>query len=202
MAQRRPGRPVDHENTERKRLLLLEATKAVLVENGLTGLTIDAVAARAGEYNGSVRYYFESKAGLVAALVDYLAPEVLEEQSALPEDERGRAALDAWRDFWLNRDNAVAFVEILPLVVRDPSLRAQMAARYREYASLDSQFLEFVGESDPRRLRSLSVLISAVIDGVGQQHLLDPEGVDIDAAFGMFAELVEAYADANRRRRR
>jgi AcrR family transcriptional regulator len=197
MTQRGPGRPVDQAQVARKRLALLEATKAILVEQGIAGLTLEAVAERAGEYKGAVRYYFKNKDGLISALVEFLVPDLLLQQASLPADRRLAAVLEQWRDFWLQRDNAVAFVEILPLVVRDPSLRERMRLHYREYEPIDAEFLEFVGETDPARLKSLSVIVGAVIDGVAQQYLLDPDRVDIGQAFSLFVELMDAYASGH-----
>jgi hypothetical protein len=51
-----------------------------------------------------------------------------------------------------------------------------------------------VGDADDDLRRAFSVLLSAVLDGVAQQALIDPEGVDVDAAFSLFADMVEAYA--------
>lgn len=52
---------------------LLDATEQVLLESGTLGLTLDAVAARAGTSKGGLLYHFPSKEALVAGLADRLA---------------------------------------------------------------------------------------------------------------------------------
>ena len=51
-----------------KRTALLDAAEAVLVEQGLTGATIDQITARAGVAKGTFYLYFRSKDEVVGAL--------------------------------------------------------------------------------------------------------------------------------------
>jgi AcrR family transcriptional regulator len=58
---------------------LLDATEQVLVESGTNGLTLEAVAARAGTSKGGLLYHFPSKDALVVGLADRLAAAFEEE---------------------------------------------------------------------------------------------------------------------------
>ena len=51
---------------------VLDAAKAILVEQGAAHLTLDAVAARAGVSKGGLLYHFPSKAALVDGLAERL----------------------------------------------------------------------------------------------------------------------------------
>jgi AcrR family transcriptional regulator len=52
--------------------LLMEATVRVLAEEGVDGLTLRKVAEKAGKNRGLVHYYFDSKADLLASLLDHI----------------------------------------------------------------------------------------------------------------------------------
>ena len=52
---------------------LVAAARRLLARGGYEALTVEAVAAEAGAYRDSVRYYFGSKAAFIAAVVDSLA---------------------------------------------------------------------------------------------------------------------------------
>lgn len=70
--------------SERTRARLLAAAKQILVEQGATHLTLEAVAAAAGVSKGGLLYHFPNK----AALVDGLAERLVEYTEA--NLERGR----------------------------------------------------------------------------------------------------------------
>jgi AcrR family transcriptional regulator len=58
-----------------KRDILLDAAEAVLCEQGTQGLTLSAVADRAGVSKGGLLYHFPSKEALVRGLVERLVEE-------------------------------------------------------------------------------------------------------------------------------
>jgi AcrR family transcriptional regulator len=66
--------------------VLLEAAKAVLRQNGYSGLSTREVALTAGVPLSQIHYHFGSKQGLVLALFDYLNGQLLDRQNALFAD--------------------------------------------------------------------------------------------------------------------
>lgn len=66
--------------------VLLEAAKAVLRQNGYSGLSTREVALTAGVPLSQIHYHFGSKQGLVLALFDYLNDQLLDRQNALFAD--------------------------------------------------------------------------------------------------------------------
>src|ERR1700722_11797421 len=62
-AKRPRGRPSAKDD-------ILDAAEAVVVDKGAAHLTLDAVTERAGISKGGLRYHFESKEALLAALVE------------------------------------------------------------------------------------------------------------------------------------
>jgi AcrR family transcriptional regulator len=93
---RRRGRP----RSEKAHRAILEATIELLGAQGLRGLTIEAVAARAGVGKTTIYRRWESKSELVADAVSLLRPpgappdagSLVEDMRALADTQRGRLA--------------------------------------------------------------------------------------------------------------
>jgi AcrR family transcriptional regulator len=66
------------EHRERQRTALLDAARAILASEGIGGLHFAAVASEAGLARTSVYEYFDSRAGLVAAVLDREFPAFVE----------------------------------------------------------------------------------------------------------------------------
>ncbi|MEC7522479.1 MAG: helix-turn-helix domain-containing protein [Myxococcota bacterium] len=80
----------------KKRALILRAAEEVLVERGLPGLTVAAVAERADLSKPAVYYYFDSRESLLAGLlVDHFVAETEAMLEAVRAADGGLAALEA-----------------------------------------------------------------------------------------------------------
>ena len=64
-------------------IVVLEAAKKVLRQNGYSKLSTRDVAAAAGVPLSQIHYYFGSKQGMVLALFEYLNAQLLDRQNAL-----------------------------------------------------------------------------------------------------------------------
>ena len=127
---------------------LVAAARRLLARGGYEALTVEAVAAEAGAYRDSVRYYFGSKAAFVAAVVDSLSHDqslsaVAETQAAPGGDERVHGLVAADRRLVADRDAFRDFFAILPHVVLDDELRDRVAALYEWYRDL---YVEGLGD--------------------------------------------------------
>nr|WP_316576346.1 helix-turn-helix domain-containing protein [Nocardia canadensis] len=69
----RPGEaePIERADAARNRALLLDAAQQLVREHGVAGLTMDAVAKRAGVGKGTVFRRFGNRTGLMLALLDH-----------------------------------------------------------------------------------------------------------------------------------
>ncbi len=155
---------------------LVAAARRLLARGGYEALTVEAVAAEAGAYRDSVRYYFGSKAAFIAAVVDSLSHD--QSLSAVTETQ----AAVAFRDFFA----------ILPHVVLDDDLRERVAALYEWYRDL---YVEGLGDTTavgPERLRRYASLMVAMTDGLAVQKLLDPDGVDLEPLFALWESMLRA----------
>lgn len=84
-------------SAEEARSRIVEASGAVLLETGVAGWTVDAVARRAGCAKGLVHYHFGTKGALLAATAEQLASGRWR-RIAAGLQLRGPAAIDALWD--------------------------------------------------------------------------------------------------------
>jgi AcrR family transcriptional regulator len=174
---------------------LVAAARRLLARGGYQALTVEAVAAEAGAYRDSVRYYFGSKAAFVAAVVDSLSHDqsiaaVAETQAARDADERVHGLLAGDRCLVDDRDAFRDFFAILPHVVMDEELRERVAALYDWYRDLYVEGLGEVSGAGAARLRAFASLMVAMTDGLAVQKLLDPEGVELEPLFALWERML------------
>jgi AcrR family transcriptional regulator len=178
---------------------LLAAAQDILSERGFAELTITAISQVSGVNRALVSYYFGGKAGLLAALVDTLFqdPDVgyVEELRASRDGaERTEAFLD-WqrRVSRAERTNRMLY-ELLPHALRDPEVRSRFADEYRTYRAVDAGLLGAAPRDlSERELDSLAAVSIAVVEGLGIQHALDPDGFDHEAAWRAWRDVLGAY---------
>ena len=174
---------------------LVAAARRLLARGGYEALTVEAVAAEAGAYRDSVRYYFGSKAAFVAAVVDSLSHDqslsaVAETQAARGGDERVHGLVAGDRRLVDDRAAFRDFFAILPHVVLDDELRERVAALYEWYRDL---YVEGLGDAtavDEGRLRAFASLMVAMTDGLAVQKLLDPDGVRLEPLFELWESML------------
>ncbi|HTX68488.1 MAG TPA: TetR/AcrR family transcriptional regulator [Thermoleophilia bacterium] len=176
---------------------LVAAARRLLARGGYEALTVEAVAAEAGAYRDSVRYYFGSKAAFIAAVVDSLSHDqslsaVAETKTARGGDERVHGLLAGDRRLVDDRAAFRDFFAILPHVVLDDELRERVAELYEWYRD---QYVEGLGDStavDEQHLRAFASLMVAMTDGLAVQALLDPEGVQLEPLFELWERMLRA----------
>jgi AcrR family transcriptional regulator len=177
---------------------ILAAAKRVLERDGFRALTFASIARESGENQALIRYYFGSKAGLVAALVDsvmYLeSVELIETLSAAgPGEERWAALMELHEAYAHHHDAYRMFYEVIPHILRDEGLHPHLRDLFEWYRKLDAWALEEVGASEPdARIQPLALLTVAIADGVALQVLADPD-LDTGPAFALWRRFVLDY---------
>ena len=176
------------------------AAKEIVAERGFHALTLNAVSDRAGENKAMIAYYFDNKAGLIAAVLDsvihdeYLASQRRMKQAAPGAPCRPARGGDAAHG--QAADDFQVFFELLPHVLRDEVLRRRLAELYRWYWSLKLEWLGLPngadGLADPDLL-GLAQVLSAVIDGLAIQAAIDP-GMDLANPYRVLSRLLEVGA--------
>ncbi len=195
----RPTGPTPPEDLPPTAQLILATAKDILAERGYSELTITAIAQVSGVNRALVSYYFGGKAGLLAALVDslFLSPEI----GSIEEIGAGRGGADLAGAF-LDWQQAVSandrvnrmLYELLPHALRDPGVRARFAEEYRVYRDVDADCLSGAPrELSEQELESLAAVSIAVVEGLGIQRALDPDGFDHAAAWRVWRDVVGSY---------
>jgi len=176
---------------------LVAAARTLLARGGFEALTVEGVAAEAGAYRDSVRYYFGSKAAFIAAVVDSLAHDqslaAVAETRELPAGGgRVHALVAGDRQLVDDRDSFRDFFAIFPHVLLDEELRARVAALYDWYRDLYAGGMGGAGAEDDARLRGLASLMVAMTDGLAVQKLLDPDGVELEPLFALWEQILRS----------
>lgn len=168
-------------SSERRDRLLDEGLR-LLGGGGLGAITHRSVEAAAGVPHGSVTYWFGSREGLVAAMVDRLvahseaqvtviARDVAASLSAgrAPDAEAVATALAAWIE--RSADWHVARMELELAAVRDPRLRVRMREAAQVFWRLCEPLARAAGSQDPKRDGRA---MAAMVDGLLLDRLAHP----------------------------
>lgn len=184
--------PADKLSPTAKRLLV--AARRVLARDGFSGLTLEAITAEAGENKAAVRYHFGNKDGLITALVEWLDhDDSVRLLAQLSEETDAEARLDlllrVQREGCRYQEANLLFFDLLPHVLRDPSLRERLSRLYQWYRELDERVLAPEADAAVRdEVERLAALAIAVNDGLTIQCAADP-GFDADSVFGTWERL-------------
>jgi len=184
------------ESADARRADLIEATAAVLAEQGLAGTTVRAICAKAGVSPGLLRHYFDGIDDLVAATYaatsDRMDAIFADAAARAGDDPRARLTaylaasfrppvtdpelLGAWTAFWaLARSDA-----------RMAAIHAESYAGYRERLA---DLLTACGAADAGRL---AILLTAMVDGLWLELSLDSTSFGAEAAMEMVERAVRA----------
>jgi AcrR family transcriptional regulator len=143
------------------------------------------------------KYYFGNKAGLIAALLDAaIHDECLEAAGRMHDvepDERVSRLVAELRHMSEVSPGFLVFFDLLPHALRTEELHPRLVTLYEWYLQLKLDWLGLDPDADVElreELRPLAQLLSATIDGLAIQALIDPERFDIEAAYGMLERVL------------
>jgi AcrR family transcriptional regulator len=181
------------------RNILLAAIR-IIERDGFKALTYEAIGAESGEYKDSIRYYFGGKDGLIQAVFDATSHDeslraYAEGRRHPPGAERIHSTVAASRTLSASPGNRVMW-ELLPHVLRSEHVRQRIADLYEVYRGHYVEVFGPVAEGGQQELvRRYATLLIAVLDGLALQKALDPERVDLDGLFDLWADIVAESAD-------
>lgn len=187
------------ESADARRADLIEATAAVLAEQGLAGTNVRAICAKAGVSPGLLRHYFDGINDLVAATYaatsDRMDAIFAVAVAGAGPDPRARLMayltasfrppvtdpelLGAWTAFWA-------------LARSDARMAAIHATSYAGYRERLRELLDACGAADPGRL---AIMLTAMVDGLWLELSLDAASFGAEAAAAMVEKAVAALLD-------
>jgi AcrR family transcriptional regulator len=175
MVNRPPGR-----KRQRTRAALIEATLAIVAEQGFAAVTLEAVAAHAGVTKGAIYSNFRSKGELmweaVGARALRLEPQLT--PGAMLR-ENARAIARALIALMPQAERDAAFHRQLQVYIQtDPELRALQHAQYEAlFEAIESQLQAILGDRLVMPPRSVALAIQALIWGYMHQWSQSPAAV-------------------------
>ncbi len=174
---------------EARRVQILEAATALLLEEGHGGFSVRGVAARAGIGLSHVQYYFPTPASIISALLDRFIEQYARDVLARFRDggRPARVRLGAALEFLLNdaayRDQCSVFMaEVTAIAQRDAQIAAAVTRYYEVYqAAVDSMARELNPSLPSLQRRRRVQQCVALIEGMAatRRYL----GSDADRAF-------------------
>ena len=175
-----------------RRRQLLEAAFTVAAREGISGVTVRAVAAEAGVSHGLLLFHFGTKERLVAELLDWL----IENTSVLHVSEdvaRFPLALDRLQALLQQEidrvshqpDHTRLFLEFWALGAQDESIRTRIRAEVVRYRAAFLAIIDEVLHAETAvpagaTAAGLSAIAVSLIQGCAVQALIDPEHFDTD----------------------
>jgi TetR/AcrR family transcriptional repressor of bet genes len=175
-----------------RRQQILKAAHDVALRQGIDGLTVRAVAARARLSHGLVLFHFKRKNQLVSALLDRVLAAILtlrvgEDVARIGEPlERLRALLRQEVDR-LSRDHQMVrlFLEYWALGNRNSAIRVKIRAELERYRGAFRTLAEEVLGAEGSRFpgltpEDLAAIAVSFINGCAVQAMIDPDRFDIE----------------------
>ena len=185
------------------RAALLEAALEVFADRGYRDATVDEIAARAGYSKGAIYFHFSAKEDLFFALLEeridaplYMGLELL---ATGPPDQD--MSVEASRQFTETlREQCDALLldqEFRSLAIRDRRLRRRYVERQRRRRSAMADALrarlEHLGAPPSENPDRMAGTILALIGGLYQEKLIDPDGLPDDSLGEMLALSFAGY---------
>ena len=182
-------------------IVLLEAAKKILRQNGYAGLSTRDVAEAAGVPLSQIHYHFGSKQDMVLALFEYLNAQLLDRQNALFGDATLKLS-EQWDKAcdYLDEDIASGYVRVMqeltaaswsnPAVAK--VVRAGMTGWLELITGLARKAGRELGGFGPLSAEEVSSLVACAVIGAESHYLLgfEKQGMPVRQALRSFGELI------------
>lgn len=191
-------------------LVVLEAAKKMVRQNGYSRLSTRDVAAAAGVPLSQIHYHFGSKQGMVLALFEHLNSQLLDRQDAMFHDstltlsQRWDRACD-----YLDEDIASGYVRVLQELIAASwadspvakVIQAGLMGWFRLLVELARRAEREFGGLGPFKAEEVAALVGGAFIGAESQYLLGMEkkGVPIRQALRRFGDLIRMMEAVHRK---
>jgi TetR/AcrR family transcriptional regulator, acrAB operon repressor len=173
------------------RARILDAAEELFAEQGFEKTSFVDIAERCGISRGSIPWHFKNKDGLLLAVVNRV------NQRYLSRDQSEATSLDEF----LTRYGVVArdvggrllFAVLTEAMSSTGVVHEEYKAHLTEMRQRWNRWLKLRGVRSPRKREELAVAIMGSLMGTMLQWQIDPEKVDLDAAFKAIATLVDNH---------
>ena len=191
-------------------MVVLEAAKKVLRQNGYSKLSTRDVAAAAGVPLSQIHYHFGSKQGMVLALFEHLNSQLLDRQNAMFHDST--LALSQQWDLacdYLDEDIASGYVRVLQELIAASwadspvakVIQAGLMGWLKLLIELAQRAEREFGGLGPFTADEVAALVASAFLGAESQHLLglEKKGAPIRRSLRRFGDLIRMMEAAARK---
>jgi AcrR family transcriptional regulator len=193
-------RAVDWENP--RVAAILSAAAKCFARKGFSATTLAEIGKELGLRKSIVHYYFASKNALIHEVQSFTYHKYLDRlKQALAGNLEGApsgsplAAL--WDAIQTDKTGTGLNIEVWSAARRDPELKRRASALQRDARQLVADGLpEILGiaREDTVKLRALSTLVLAAVNGLAVAEYLEGEEVDVNEAFRLFLDVMKSGA--------
>ena len=189
-------------------IVVLEAAKKVLRQNGYSKLSTRDVAAAAGVPLSQIHYHFGSKQGMVLALFEHLNSQLLDRQDAMFHDstltlsQRWDRACD-----YLDEDIASGYVRVLQELITASwadspvakVIQAGLMGWFKLLEELARRAEREFGGLGPFKADEVAALVGAAFLGAESGYLLglEKKGLPIRQSLRRFGDLIRTMETAH-----
>ena len=175
---------------------ILQAARALLVENGYAALTTRKVAQRVGIRQSNVQYDFPAKVDLVRALFESSIAESMRPlarmmvRRRMSPERRLAWALDQFLQSHQSLEQQVFVRELWALAAHDNAVAGVMNGFYRRWVDITTKnLLQITPALGLRRAQRRALLIISLVDGLSLFH--GAAGLDHPAVAGIERDVRE-----------
>jgi AcrR family transcriptional regulator len=194
-------RAVDWENP--RVAAILSAAAKCFARKGFSATTLAEIGKELGLRKSIVHYYFASKNALIHEVQSFTYHKYLDRlKQALAGNlegaQPGNPLAALWDAIQTDKTGTGLNIEVWSAARRDPELKRRASALQRDARQLVADGLpEILGiaREDTVKLRALSTLILAAVNGLAVAEYLEGEEVDVNEAFRLFLEVMKSGAN-------
>ncbi len=180
-----------HAPQETRRAQILDAAIRCFADKGYSGTSVDDIATLTGLSKGAIYHHFNSKRGILLALFEGWSADLLARWRTIGEQSDPLEALGRDTQEVLNLVEDIvplsrAGLEFCSQATRDDDLRQRMAAGYADSRRYLTGLIEEARQQGLVRdisAQPMATVLIAIFEGLFLLKAIDPEGVDIEAAW-------------------
>jgi AcrR family transcriptional regulator len=185
---------------------LFEAAARVFEEQGIGGVSIEAIAAAAGFTRGAFYSNFKSKDELIIAMIeDHVAQSIRRNLDLLSRHNNLADFIDTLKTVDRSRQDPLArspllHMEMILFVARAEKRRPELAQRLRARRKLIADIVETTarnsGKNPSLNPAWISAIVLALEDGFRLHRLIDPETTPADSFLRAIGDLQRALGQS------
>lgn len=184
-------RRIDEIGDESRRRIL-DAAEELFAEKGFDKTSFVDISSRSGISRGSIPWHFKNKDGLLIAVLErynqrFLSVEQFSERPALSE------ILDQYELLARDSRSRLMFAILNEAMAAGSEIHDEYRGHYQQQRRRVGHWLKIMGMSSAKERAALATVIIGAISGITMQWQIDPDEVDLGAAFKALSELVGKY---------